>query len=697
MTPNVGIDHLSPRKRQTLDGLLSGLSEKEIANGLGLSLHTVHDYVKSLYRQFGVSTRGELLATMLGPQRRPRERMPAGPPTFSGAGWSAVSVSPARRVEEISLKQPRSVAPAVTQARQDGAEFAALGSRLLTTGRAQEAVEKFGRAVACDPQNPNHRINLAAAYGAVGRPDAAINQLIEAILIKGNIPELHNNLGASLTSLGRFDEAAAAYRNAIALRSDYVEAHKNLAKLLERTGQLGASAAGYAEVLRLSPSDSVGLHGLAGVSADIGDVEETIRCYRRLLALHPSVAAVRSSLLYTLHYSAAYGPAELFTEHAEWGRLFCAPTPSAPDINRSGRRVRVGYVSPDFREHTVPRFISAALEHYDRTEFEVFCYSDVSKPDQTTARLRASVQNWKDTRSLSIQSLADEIRADGIDILVDLRGHAAENRLPLFGCRPAPVQVSMVGYFDTTGLPTMDYRVTDQHMDPPGQTEQYHTERLVRLPASCWCYTADAETPGIEEPPARANGYVTFGCLNKLAKISPQCADSWAKTLELVPGSKLLLPVSGRPDSAGFMVQRLEAAGIPSNRLVLCEKAVNRNDYLRRFNEIDIVFDTYPFNGITTTCDGLWMGVPHVSLSGATSVSRAGRSILCAVGLPDAVAITSAEFARVASELADDLDRLRALRVSMRDRMRNSPLMDAPAFAQNLEAAYREMLFRCGA
>ena len=328
--------------------------------------------------------------------------------------------------------------------------------------------------------------------------------------------------------------------------------------------------------------------------------------------------------------------------------------------------------------------------HRDREAFELFAYSDVARDDAITATLRPLFDRWADTRGIADRALAENIRQDRIDILVDLRGHAADNRLPMFCLKPAPVQVNMVGYFDTTGLATMDYRITDEHMDPTGLTEQFHTEKLVRLPGSCWCYTADEETPDIAEPPVLKNGFVTFGSLNKIVKVSQPCGRLWARVLEAVPGSKLLLSVAGA-DAGGTVRRRLESYGISSDRLVIANKTRSRREYLQRFGEIDIALDTWPFNGITTTCDGLWMGVPCVSMEGQTTVSRAGKSLLHAAGLPELASDDAEGFVQVASALARDEQRLRELRRTMRERLLASPLMDHRGFARNLDAEFRRM------
>jgi len=419
---------------------------------------------------------------------------------------------------------------------------------LRQAGRLEDAVEALRQAVRLAPGEVYYRINLAAVLGQLDNADEAVGQLGRAMLIKGDIPELHNNLGAALEKLGRLPEAASALNNALGMKPDYLEAHRNRGNVLKKMDRMAEAADHYRAALALRADDGESLAGLSSALSEMADIDGTIDACRRIVALMPRNPAARSSLLYTLHYSPQYDAEALWQEHREWGRLFCDPLREQikPHENerRPERKLRVGYVSPDLREHTVTKFIAAALQHHDRERFELFCYSDAEKPDHLTARLSAIVENWRETRSMKDVDLERLIRHDRIDILVDLRGHAAANRLTLFARKPAPIQLNMVGYFNTTGLATIDYRITDEHQDPPGITEQYHTERLVRLPHTCWCYTADKDAPDVTEPPALKNGYITFGSLNKIVKVSEPCAELWARVLEAVPNSRLLLSVA---------------------------------------------------------------------------------------------------------------------------------------------------------
>lgn len=563
-----------------------------------------------------------------------------------------------------------------------------MGNSSLEQGEYSDAVEYLQRAVLAAPRNAAYRVGLAEALNGADRPAEAVPELICALRANGDMPQIHATLGAAMEQLGRFGEAAAAYRNLIRSRPDSFQAHNNLGKTLRKAGEPLDAIKAFERAAHLKPESISAHEGLSQSYQDLGDAERVVFMLRKLAHLKPNEPAVRSSLLYSLHYTADAGPELLYSEHRRWNERFGAHRDLPHNRPRALHdRIRIGYVSPDFRDHTVPRFIGAALKYHDREQFEVFCYSDVSEYDATTHRLRSLVEHWRDIVGLPDEKVGRIIRDDEIDLLVDLRGHAASNRLTLFAQKPAAVQINMVGYFDTTGLSAMDYRLTDGFQDPPGQTERFHTEQLLRMNPTCWCYSADEHAPPVAAPPLDRNRCITFGSLNKIIKVSGQCAGLWAAVLAKVPESRLLLPVSSV--SAGAAIgERLAASGIPPDRLELLTKTASRQDYLKRFGQIDIALDTFPFNGITTTCDGLWMGVPFVSLAGATSVSRAGQSILHGIGLGQLSVQTQEDFVRVATRLASDRDALRELRLGMRSRMLASPLMDHVGFTRALELHY---------
>lgn len=554
-----------------------------------------------------------------------------------------------------------------------------------------EASHALARAVELAPDVVQYRIDLAMAFCNLNRAADAIPHLIHSLRLNGGAAKVQSTFGFVLEQMGRLQEAVGAYRNALLLQPTSVAAHIRLAKALRRASNPAESIEVFEKSIHLRSDSVIAYEGIAAGAEDLGDSERSISALRTAVKLRPQSPGLRSWLLYNLHYDPNMAPAELYREHLAWGAHVGQPCSAVrQDLEiriDHGDRIRVGYLSPDFRDHTVPRFIGAALKHHDRGRFQVFCYSDVTHEDETTERLRGQVEHWRDTVGLDDQRMRQILQDDQIDILVDLRGHAAGNRMTLFSARAAPVQVNMVGYFDTTGLLAMDYRLTDQHQDPPGQTEQYHTEQLLRLGRSCWCYMADEDGPPVEPSPVQGNGYITFGSLNKLLKISEPCARLWAAVLEAVPDSKLLLPVGSAPAAETIQV-RLQKAGIAGERIKLVERTFGRREYLQRFSQIDIALDTFPFNGITTSCDALWMGVPVVSLSGQTSVSRAGKSILDAVGLPQLAMASGDAFVRAAAELAQQVAALRALRLGMRERMLASPLMDHLGFTRDLEGAY---------
>lgn len=565
-----------------------------------------------------------------------------------------------------------------------------LATAAFERGDLDEAIERLTQAVTASSSHVPYRVDLAALLSKADRPAEAISHLVAALQLKGDIPEVHNNLGVVLEQLGRFAEAAAACRNAIRLRPDFVQAHHNLGKALRKAGDPQGSLEAYRTAIRLRPDSIAGHDGVLGAADDLGDANTACAALRRLVELQPDAPGVRSALLYTLHYHPDVGPAELYEAHCQWDHHFGMGDRRDAGFENaaaSDRRIRIGYLSPDLRDHTVTRFIGAALKHHDRDRFEVFCYSNLDDPDQVTNRIQLQVEYWRDIVGMPDEQAERIIRDDRIDLLVDLRGHGSNNRLTVFARKPAPIQLNMVGYFDTTGMSAMDYRVTDAWQDPPGQSEQFHRERLIRMPHSFWCYIADGDAPPVTPPPSEQAGTITFGSLNKLIKVNEVCARLWAGVLEAVPGSRLLLAIASE-QAADAIRARLAAAGLPADRLVLMPKAPSRREYLERFGQMDIALDPFPFNGITTTCDGLWMGVPCVSLTGPTTVSRAGRSILHAAGLGELSTTTPEAFVHTAAKLCRDRSRLREVRLGMRQRLLTSPLMDHVGFTRALESEY---------
>lgn len=570
-----------------------------------------------------------------------------------------------------------------------------LGLLLQQQGRLNEAIELLRRAVTLAPRVTDVARNLGLALGAAGRHAEAADRFAEALRLAPDHPQTLYNFAVACERLGRLDRAIDAYRRAVALEDDYADAHHGLGNALRRAGRLDESIAAQARAISLRPDSANAYVSLGGAYTDLGLQAEAIESYRKVVDLRPASARDHSVLLYALHYEADWSPARIAEEHRRWAQRHAAPL--RPPTERRGvdrdpnRKLRVGYVSPDFRRHAICRFVEPLLAHHDRERFEIFCYADLRKPDETTRRIQALAHHWRDWTGRSDEQAAQSVRDDGIDILVDLAGHGAGNRLLVFARKPALIQVAMIGYPDTTGMDAIDYRITDADQDPPGPADALYAERLIRLPRSAWCYRPDADTPPVSPLPASSNGFATFGCLNKRVKVTPAALELWAQILRRVPGSRLLLSLAGGDAANPSARARIERCGIPGNRLVLLEKAAGPTQYLERYAQIDIALDAFPYNGATTTCDALWMGVPVIALAGGATVSRAAASLLRAAGLSELACNTDGEYVDRAVQLARDPARLAPLRSELRERLTRSSLRDEPAFARAVEAAYQRM------
>lgn len=568
-----------------------------------------------------------------------------------------------------------------------------LGAALKDIGRNDEAATWYRKALELHPAWPLVYNNLGAALTALGQFDGAEAAYRQALALQPDYADAYNNFGALLKELGRSNEAVANYRTALALRPEYVEAHNNLGVALMEQGDYDGAIACYHDALSLRPNFAQAHNNLAAILKDMGRLEEALAEYRAALALQPDSAQTYSNLLLTLQYGGA-SHTERFAEHRRYAERFETPLKSAwlPHHNKRnpGKRLKIGYVSADFRKHSVANFIEPVLEHHDRRLVEVHCYSNNVQHDSYTARIAALSDRWTTCHSLSDDQLAKCIRADGIDILVDLSGHTSKNRLLTFARKPAPVQVSYLGYLDTTGLDGMDYRLTNSDADPPG-SEVFYSENLYRFPSRLWwCYRPESGLPAVHTLPAHKAGFVTFGSLNYPAKISIQTVTTWSALLHAVPESRLVMAglPCGTPQQT--MLERFRAHGIAASRLTLHPKLALR-DYRTLNRVIDIALDPFPFNGGTTTCEALWLGLPVVALRGTDFVSRMGYALLKDIGLPELAATDMEAYVGVAARLASDLEDLARLRYGMRERLARSSLCDESGFTRALETAYQEM------
>lgn len=572
-----------------------------------------------------------------------------------------------------------------------------LGAALAARAELAAALGAYRRALEIAPQYAEAWHNLGATLAAQGTADeltAAIGAYRQALRLNPGYSQAANELGVALREQGQIDQASAAFRQAIAIHPGYAEANYNLGNAYRDQQRLDEAVAAYRTTLALQPDFAAACNDLGNVLRDVGQLDEAITWYRRAVELRPGFVGAHSNLVTTLHFHPPYDARRIHAELAHWNqqhaesvRKFIPP----PANERSpSRRLRIGYVSPDFRDHCQAFFTIPLLQHHDHQHFEIVCYSHVSRPDALTQRLRGYADLWRHTVGQTDEQVAARIRADQIDILVDLTMHLAHNRALLMARKPAPVQVCWLAYPGSTGLSTMDYRLSDPHLDPPGLDESVYSEQTIRLPDSFWCYDPlDARAIPINALPAEKTGVVTFGCLNNFSKINEAVLRLWAKVLQAVPASRLLLLApegSARQHTRELLAQE----GIAPQRVEFALRQPRRQ-YLDLYHRIDIGLDSFPYNGHTTSLDSFWMGVPVITLVGQTVAGRAGLCQLLNLKLPELIAQTPEQYVRTAAALANDLSSLAHLRATLRSRMEQSPLMDAPRFARNMEAAYREM------
>jgi len=568
-----------------------------------------------------------------------------------------------------------------------------LGAALSTQRRREEAMAAYRRAIELRPNYAQAHGNLGIALREEGHLEEALASYRRAIEYNPDDAMTHSNLGAVLSEQGRPDEAAAACLRALQIDPDSIAALNNLGSVRRDQGRLDDAVAAFRRALQLQP-DCAGAHvNLGNALKDRGVLDAAIAAYRRALQLEPDNARLHSNLVYTLHFDPDHDERSIAEEHRRWSRQFADPLKPFllphPNDSNPERRLRVGYVSPDFCGHVISHFLAPLLEAHDRTEFEIHCYASVKCPDSMTQRVKRSADVWRDVLGVDDHALAQQIREDRIDILVDLTQHMADNRLPVFARKPAPVQVAWLGYPGSTGLEAIDFRLTDATIEPEGSAWSQSVEEPVRLPDSWFCFAPLEDYPVPGELPALRSGSVTFGCMNNFCKSNEAVFTVWSKVLAATPDSKLLLVCPGG-ESADRIRQFFHSRGIGPERLELAAPRPFQQ-YLGLYQQIDIGLDPFPYTGGTTTCDALWMGVPVVSLPGKRAVSRIGLSILTTVGLPELAAHSEDEYVRIATTLAVDLPRLATLRATLRDRMQSSRLMDAPRFAGNFEQACRKM------
>ncbi len=577
------------------------------------------------------------------------------------------------------------------------AELLTHGWQCQQSGDVAQAERVYRHVLQVDPGQPSAWRLLADLCVAQHRLAESIELYQESLRLAPQQAITHYNLGNTFFRLGRLPEAEACYRQALACKPDYAQAHNNLGVTLIEQSRCEEAVACYRRAVRLQPDYAEAFLNLANAYKIDGRLDLAIACYRRSVELQPDNAVFHSYLLFALNYHPAYSPQAIFEEHLNWARrhggnekgtrIFSPIVAAVLDDSLDGekksvpfslpffppdRRLRLGFVSADFRRHVMGYFSEAVLRALDRRRFEVFCYANVAWEDDLTRRIEALADGYRSISALSDDQATETIRRDKIDILIDLSGHTGGNRLPVFARKPAPIQVAHFGYQGSTGLAAMDYRISDPYADPPGMTEPYHTEQLLRLPESLWCYPPPV-SPAPGPLPASQTGYVTFGSFNGLAKITADVIAAWARILSRVPGSRLTILTGVGPRTDERILDAFALQGVSARRLTLLKRA-ERGGYFELFRQADIALDPFPYTGCNTTVDALWMGVPVITLAGSTCFSRQSVGPLTLLGLADLVASSQDDYMETAVRLAGDVERLSELRGSLRERMRQSPL-----------------------
>lgn len=606
------------------------------------------------------------------------------------------------------------------------------GDRLRDGQRFDEAMACYRRFIDSAPLRPEGHYKLGIVLGRRGRVTEAEQCYRQALSLERGHPGALNNLALLCASMARFDEAEALYREILANQTDYFEAHINFGNLLADSGRAHEAMFYFRRATELRPDSALAQERLGGVLRQFGRIIDAAAHIGRSLQIDPHSAtawnnlgachfvrgehaaadrAFAESLALDENQDAAWNNRmllsnqlmldreEAFRRHrafGDWMRRRCGPVVAGhlQYVADPLRRLRIGFVSGDLRHHSVAYFLRGFLAHLDRTGFETWAYSTQRKTDDMTLELRPLFQHWRDIFDLDDVAAVEAIRGDRVDILVDLAGHTNNNRLAIFGHRAAPLQVAWLGYPATTGLDSVDYRLTDALADPGPDDERYHTETLWRLPGPFLCFSPPVVAPPVVPPPSATGEPITFGSFNARVKLGDDCLALWARVLAAVPRSRLLVKsINGVEESEAReqLVHEFVRHGIAADRVEVLASIPATADHLAQYGRVDVALDTFPYHGTTTTCEALWMGVPVVSLAGDRHVARVGVSLLSHVGAAELIARTPDEFVAIARDLAQAPERLARYRATLREAMQNSQLLDATSMARRFESALREM------
>lgn len=641
----------------------------------------------------------------------------------SGFVWTVLALSlQAQRKDALpELRRAAELLP------EDAATNYRLGNVLRKLGQLEDAAESYRKTLRLKPDHIDGKFGLARALKNLGRLEEAAEYFRQVLEIKPDWAVAHYNLGNTLRALGQIADCLLAYRRAVELNPAFADAHGNLGLALKDAGQFEAATASFRLALEINPDnaamhsnlgatllqmkqldaavtsfnraleiipDHAEVHNNLGLTTQhLGQIDMAIAHHRRALEIRPEFATARSNLLVCLLGDERLTQAEVFNEHKAFGKQFEAAHKTRAQRHSNSceplRRLRLGFVSADLRDHPVASFIEPIWAALDTTQVELWIYSNHTREDSVTMRLRALTHQWRNVAGYSDTDLALRIRADEIDVLIDLSGHMAGNRLLVFAQKPAPIQVTWIGYPNTTGLEAIDYVVADRFNAPQGLYEHFYTEKFARLPSS-GTFLPAAVSPPVNALPLLSRNHVTFGSFNRVSKLGNQVVAAWSRVLRAVPDSRLLLGNVGEPLLVEQLTERFRQHGIAAARLSF-KPRLGLRDYLALHHEVDIILDTWPYTGGTTTNHAVWMGVPVVTLQGPSRVHCQSAAVLGRMNLQDWVAHDVDDFVRIAAQWSAAPQALAALRAGMRERWQSSPLRQPATVARGLDLALRWM------
>ena len=570
-----------------------------------------------------------------------------------------------------------------------------LGNTLNEQGKFIEAEASFRKAIILKPEYFEVYYNMGIMLNVQHKFNEAEESYKKALAIKPDYVEAYNNLGNTLNEQGKFIEAEVSFRKAIALKPDHVVAYNNLGITLDEQGKFIEAEASFRKAIALKPDYTEAYSNLGKILHELGKLEEAIENYDKAIKSKVDYFKAYSNKNFCLNYSSSYSPLYIYKQHLKFEKQFGgfkAKSPLSVKIKKkSNERLRIGYVSGDFRVHSVAYFFKPLLQNHNSHVVETFCYYNNNFIDKITNDIMTTCDHWRSIFGITDSEIFKIIRKDKIDILVDLSGHTGKNNLLVFAQKPAPIQVTWLGYPNTTGLSSIDYRFTDIIADPIGEADDLHSEKLLRLPNGFLCFQGNEKVLSKSDPPQTHYDYITFGSFNNLSKITSEVIDVWSKILNLIPKSHLILKCRKLKHNKDYYYELFKNKGIDKDRIQLYEHLPSTSDHLELYNSVDIGLDPFPYNGATTTCEALWMGVPVITLLGDRHAGRVGASILTNVGLKDFIARDIDSYINLAVKMSANTKKLKEIRMTLRRKMQESLLCDARSFAGNVETSYKDM------